>query len=360
MLPDITSRRASYRYSMNIACRDGTTALLAGDLASIYLRTLGTADEFANMTGHGTANAGKITVKAGRARGRVEITGIHSHYNGFSSHTYGNSNFAAPLLPMLRFETYLYYPLHPVYEKPQHAMGNPPTGNIIGSPLVFAEYTQNYPKQLGDLITLLEARLAMGAPGERCLALFFHMAWLADGSMIHDYDDNGSVFALEFDIDDISKGLDQDLVRIFAMVNRLADVLNKLCFGPPTNALANGFNTYTGPGADPDDGPRFRACYGDRNGGPRRYPPNNVRRRAANYAEARKMHSDPNHALGGNLTPNVILAFDRDFLPETPVNAEWFFHRCVRFLDVLGPCICYSRLYKWCLGKGIEDQVPLA
>ena len=348
-------------YRMNIGCRDGTTALLAGDLASVYLRILGVSDDFANLTGHGTPNAGRISVKAGAATGRAETGGIHSHYNSFSSQTAANSSYAVPPLPMARFETYLYYLIYPVYEEPHNAAGNPPQGNVIGIPGTAGEYALNYPKQLGDLVTLLENLLALGAPGERCLALFFHMAWIADGSMIHDYaGDGGSVYGLEFDIDDLTLGLDQDLIRIFAMKNRLADVLNKLCFGPAVNALFyNGVDTYTGPGAHPDDGPRYRATYGDRNGGPRRSPPNNTMRRSATYAQSRRMVSDPNVSLGGNLTPNVIIAMDRDFLPNNPVNARWFMNRCIRYLDVLGPCIVGCRLYKWSLGKGALHQVPL-
>mmetsp|Transcript_27437 Transcript_27437/g.84213 ORF Transcript_27437/g.84213 Transcript_27437/m.84213 type:complete len:233 (+) Transcript_27437:1167-1865(+) len=231
-------------------------------------------------------------------------------------------------------------------------MGNPPDGDLFGTPVTLPQYLENYPKQLGDLVVLLENLLAVGAPGERCLALFFHMAWLADGSMIHDYDD-GSVFGLEFDVDDLTLGVHQDLAHIFAMKNRLAEVLNRLCYGPPVNGA-----TYTGAGAHPDDGPRWRAVYGDPNGGPRTYPPNNTKRRAAHYGEARKMNSDPNWSLGYNVTPNVIIAIDRDFLPDTPANSQWFIDRCVRFLDTLGPCICGPRLYKWCLGKAIRNQVP--
>mmetsp|Transcript_3834 Transcript_3834/g.12546 ORF Transcript_3834/g.12546 Transcript_3834/m.12546 type:complete len:318 (+) Transcript_3834:566-1519(+) len=311
-----------------------------------WMRAVGMPESFANLTGHNTnpANAGVLHVAA-YAPGTIEPWCHHTHYNAFRFFARANSCFAVPTPSMALFEALLYYTLYPAYEPPHLAVGAPAAGNVVGIPMTPAQYAMNYPKQLGEIVPFLRYCLNLGAPGEEGIAAFLHTAWLADGSIQFDWSTgahrHGTVFALEYHLQDLTKGLDLSIAELFRNKDDFAEVVNRAFLGPPTFG-----GSYNGPTQDVRDGPRFRAvCEG---GGWGKRP---------SIANVDKMASDPNVALG-NPTPCIIVAMDRNYPNDTAANSAWFLHRCVRFLDFLGPCVCPSRTYKWCLGMGVEGQVP--
>lgn len=316
---------------------------------SAWLRTIGASESFSNLTGHRRGDAGKIYVSGNKVSGSIVPGCLHDYYNIFRVRSASNSSFALPSPTMMQFEALFYFMLYPVYEPPHVAFGMPAAGNLIGVPVTAAQYAQNYPKQLGLLAPFLDNCLLMGVPGEQGIANFLHMAYVADGSLHIDHQPGdhreGTVFSIELHTQDTTKGLHLSLPELFAQKLALCEPINRALFHEPQHG-----GSWNGPTAHDDDGPRFRAVFeGHRHG-------TNMRR--PTYAEVDKMLSDPNVALGGAQTPCIIIALDRDWPKNDAEISEHFLHRCVRFLDFIGPCACPSRTYKWCLGMGIEGQVP--